>query len=107
MENIISFLNELVARLFSKTPKFQKTIRNFFLTLVSLSTLIITLQTQGTVLPDWLNWITKLFNWYSVFGGAVGAFVAQLSVIWFDENGEEINNRTAGLGGGGLKNPKP
>ena len=89
----MNFLNELLARLFSRTPQFQRVVRNFFLTLISLSTLIITLQSQGAVLPDWLNWVTSVFNWYSIFGGTIGAFVAQLSVIWFDENGNAVNNR--------------
>lgn len=105
MNAIIDFFVEFFARLFSKTPKFQRQVRNILLTISALATFVLSLQGQGVELPTWLN---HLFNWYSIFGAGVGALVAQLSVIWFEDNGEPINDHTISerLIGGGIKNPK-
>ena len=96
----LDFLEELIIRLVSPTPKFQKIIRNTSMSITALATFIIALQAQGVVMPEWLH---SMFSWNALFGGAFGAFIAQLSVIWYDEEGGEINNR---IGGGIVKNPK-
>ena len=70
METII----EILERLFSKTPKFFRVIRNVALSVVATATLVLTLQAQGVELP---NWLKLVFEWEALIGSAVVSCVAQ------------------------------
>lgn len=82
-------MQEIFNRLFSPTPDFFKRIRMIGLSLASLATLIVTLQSNGVHIPGWLTYI---LNMYTLVGGSVAVFVSQLTKIWTDPNGIPLNS---------------
>lgn len=74
--NLGTFLNEIILRLFAKTPSFFRWVRNISLVLTVLIGLPAFLQESGIVLPEYLAAISN-----KVVGIAtiVAAFIAQLT----------------------------
>lgn len=77
-------MKQLFQRLFEPTPLFFQIIRNLGASVVAFATLIITLQTQGYVLPVW---VTSSLNFYTLSGGAITTFISQLASTWRNSDG--------------------
>ena len=74
--NLGTFLNEIILRLFAKTPSFFKWVRNASIFLTLLMGLPAFLQEAGVILPDaWIAISNKVVG----YAGIVAAFIAQLT----------------------------
>ncbi len=71
-------MKQFFDRLFSKTPSFFVVIRNFGLSVTALATFVLTLQSNGVAVPEW---IANVFGVYTVCSGATASFEAQLTKI--------------------------
>lgn len=72
----------VLERLTSKTPKFFQVIRNVSLTLTAISAIVISMQTAGLKLPEW---VSMFFNWYVASSAIVATVISQLTTIWQDK----------------------
>lgn len=81
MNRMLQNLKIVYLRFKSKTPKFFKTIRNVCLLISMLSVFIISLESGGVKLPDWLK---DILNNTTIIMGLLISFIAQLTTKFDD-----------------------
>ena len=81
MNRIIQNVKIIYLRFKSQTPRFFKTIRNVCLFIAMMSAFIISLESGGVKLPEWLK---DILNNTTVVMGLLISFIAQLTTKFDD-----------------------
>lgn len=81
-------MKQLIKRFFSETPKLFRVIRNLGATMALAVTTVEALKSNGVNVPDI---ITNIANGYILYSGLAMAFVAQLTTVWKDNSGNDLN----------------
>jgi hypothetical protein len=84
-------MKELINRLFSKTPKFFRVIRNIALSLIALAFFVKGISSNGFEVPKLLKMIV---DFYTINEALLVVLLTQLTKIWKDKEGNAVNNKS-------------
>jgi hypothetical protein len=83
-------MKEVLNRLFSKTPKFFRVIRNIALSLIALAFFVKGISSNGFEVPKLLKMIV---DFYTINEALLVVLLTQLTKIWKDEDGNVVNDK--------------
>jgi hypothetical protein len=83
-------MKELIDRLFSKTPKFFRVIRNIALSLIALAFFVKGVSDNGFEVPKLLKMIV---DFYTINEALIVVVLSQLTRIWRDVEGNVVNEK--------------